>query len=402
MKKIYFFLVLILCYQNINGQIVITEINYDTPNQEDIYFYSNQHLDNPNPFRHHLGEYVELYNYTLKDISLNGWSLTDRVTRYDFPATAVIKSGEFLIVAYKETTDPNYFTTYFPNTVGQEPKIYYQDKMQLRNKREFVRLNMGGSYKGMPFYNFNIQIFGFGHNNSFSNGTPDNAWDENSDTNPSTFNFYLPSLHLTDINTIYNTTGHETIWNVSVTTPLFSNYTPPLQDIETIPTIVNYMNANFAYLTWDYYSNLILYNVCPDTIPIVDQTPSGTYLTTGKCFNYDNTGNIINATNCTPVAIVPNPNPNYTQAELNDIDSKIILAPNPTSSNITATWDATVVGKISQIFVANMNGTSLQTSTITPTQSSEIITLGGQPTGIYIVRFVLNTGQSLSRNAMKL
>ena len=162
------------------------------------------------------------------------------------------------------------------------------------------------------------------------------------------------------------------------------------------------MQSIAASYTWESHSYRILSNTCPDNIANVSQTPTDTYLTVGKCFNYDASGNYINSNDCQPVIIITNPNPEYTQAELNDINSKIVLSPNPTTGFISATWDATISGKITEIQVFNSSGINLFNLPITATQMSETINLGALPTGVYIVKFKLDRQQFINRNVIKI
>jgi Lamin Tail Domain len=399
-KKLLIFFV-ILFINKLNSQIIFTEVYYDTPFLENIYHFSDQNESNPSDFHHHWGEYIELYNYSNEDISLKDWAIADRVSKYTFPNNAILKSGKFLVVAYKEISEPNYFTNFYPTTIGKETQIFYQDKVILRNEREDLRLYIGNlrgnqiKNKKSDFVSWRTSSYGIyvGSENEVLN-----QWDVNSE-NYNNFNFYVNSLQLSNYNPPSNS-----IYLPQIANPLTSNYLPTIRPFETIPSVKDAMLTNAAYNTWEYYSNRILNNTCLVNIPIVSQTTSEIFLQTGKCFNYDNSGNNINAIDCTPPPInnIQNPTNEYSQAQIDDINSKIILSPNPTISDVTASWDNSILGKINQIQVANTSGVSLFTLNITLSQSSELIILGSQPTGIYIVKFLLDSGQFINRNVIKI
>lgn len=388
MRKILFFILLIKIYSGAFSQIAITEVFYDTPYFEDM----NGTGQSPYPFNiniHHLGEFIELYNYTTEDITLNGWSLSDRGSRFVFPPNTVIKSGKFLIVAYKSANSNILFPTMFPNTVGKESQIIYQNAIILNNNREWLRLNMG-AIRGVNFVNTTISkawwpLQQLSNNGLISNGLNDDC------VNPQNCNFYLYSLHK-------SASGFTT----GTATPLSSNYLPPIQNLEDIQIIRDAIIANLGNATWDFYSDAIINNTCPVNISLVEQNPTETYLATGKCFTYDLSGNNTTSSNCTPPSSIPNTSNEYSQEQINDISSKITVAPNPTNGAITISWDATIVGKISTIQITTSNGVSLSINPINSTQNEIELSLSGQPTSIYIVRFILNTSQFISKNVIKI
>ena len=156
-------------------------------------------------------------------------------------------------------------------------------------------------------------------------------------------------------------------------------------------------------VAWDIYSEMLLNTTCNVAINDVEQIPSDTYLTTGKCFNYDNSGNNESSVDCAPPAPpIPTSSTEYTSEEMEDFSSLIVLAPNPTSSTITANWSGAILGHITEMQVANTSGVSLNVSSITPAQDNTLIYLTSQPTGIYIVKFILDSGQFISKNVIKL
>jgi hypothetical protein len=384
MKKLLFVFMLSLVNSISFAQVVITEIYYDTPYNE----CANCELYDPTKI-HHLGEYIELYNYSTEDISLKGWALTDLVSRYDFPANAIIKSQSFIVVAYRKNTTNNYFTTFFPTTQGKETQIFYQDRIMLKNRGDEVRLHMG-TVRGLNLKSYTLHSLSFG---DMFGSVPINYSIETE--TPSSYNFYTESVHYNGSTTYPYTTK-------STATPLLSDYVPQTQDMKNIPQVQNAMLSNLINYTWDYFSDAILNTSCPDAISKVEQIPAEIYLPQGKCFSYDASGNYLLSLDCSPSTIPPNTITEYTPAEIEDINSKIILFPNPTYSVINVSWDASLFGKITNMQVASTNGTSIYTTSISSTQNTASINLTSQPTGIYIVKFILNTGQFISKNVIKI
>lgn len=374
----------------IYSQIAITEVYYDTPYSEKYYGQSTNGA-------HHLGEYIELYNYTTEDITMNNWTLTDVASKYTFPQDIVIPSESFIIIAYRDLyiapQTGNYFPTFFPNTVGQEAKIKYQGDMMWRNKMETITLRMG-MIRQTNMNQYPIQQVHWYNSATVTNQDPNFL-------NPSNVNFYLPSLHLTS-------SGDYVVGNA---TPLSAQYVPPTQNLEDIPDYIDAINDVYSNLTWEEYSMALLQATCNLVIPTINQSPSQVSSNLKKCFNYDLSGNYEFAITCEEdqsrtaqsETVVEQPeNEEYSSEELESINSKILLYPNPTSDIANISWDESVVGTISEIRVFNTSGVHIVTKNITSSQLSVIIDLSGQPTGFYLVDFILDTEQQISRNIIKL
>ncbi|UPT72343.1 MAG: lamin tail domain-containing protein [Flavobacterium sp. JAD_PAG50586_2] len=356
-----------------------------------MYHYSTLGELNPDPFLHHMGEYIELYNYTTEDMPLKGWAITDYVSRYEFPQNAVIKAGEFIVVVYRGPGQPDYFNSFFPNNPGTANQIFYQDKIMLNNLREEVSLLMG-YVRGVNCKNKVLQKVAWGLYNGGFNILLDNYWEQGSN-NVSTFDFYVSSFHLLG----------ENLYGINPADPLESSYVPETQDLEDIPQVQEALTDVLTDFTWDIYSETLLNTICNVSINDVEQLPSDTYSTTGKCFNYDSSGNNESAVDCAPPApTIPTSSSEYTSEEMEDFSALIVLAPNPTSSTITATWSGTILGKITEMQVANTSGVSLSVLSIAPSDNSALINLTSRPTGIYIVKFILDSGQFISKNVIKL
>ncbi|MGC4040406.1 MAG: lamin tail domain-containing protein [Flavobacterium sp.] len=270
MKKQFLLLILILNSYAVISQITITEVYYDTPFLEDIYHYDNIGEQLPTPFLHHMGEYIELYNYSSEDIPLKGWAITDNVSRYDFPNNAIIRANQFIVVAYRGYGQPDYFTSFFPTTAGKQAQIFYQDKIMLRNMGEELKLH-AGDIRGLNCKNKVIQRVIWGVSTSGYNVLLDNTWYPET-SSPNAFDFYLPSLHYLAGTTYAHATA----------SPLEEEVVLPTQDLEDILMVQETLNDLLSDFTWDYYSDAVLANTCPDDINIVEQNPSENLFKHGK------------------------------------------------------------------------------------------------------------------------
>lgn len=361
------------------SQIAITEVYYDTPYTE---FY-----DRGYPYSaHHLGEYIELYNYTTEDIPLKGWSITDKASKYTFPDDAVIHSESYIIVAYRDLyygpDTGNYIPHFFPTTQGKETQIYYQGTLMLRNNIEMVNLNMG-PLRGVDFNEYPI----------FTMSWIDDFEESNYDNSP-TVNYYTSSLHLQSDNS----------FTYSTATPLTSDFVPATQNIEDIPSFQDALIANTGNYTWDFYVERLLNVSCPVVINQIEQAPAGTYLPLVRCFNYDVSGNNIASADCSDEEdeLMESASSTYNQDELDDIASKIYLYPNPTSSIANISWDDTVIGKINSIQVTNASGIHIGAISVSNSDSTASFNITNQPSTIYIVTFTLDSGQMISKNLIKI
>ena len=75
------------------------------------------------------------------------------------------------------------------------------------------------------------------------------------------------------------------------------------------------------------------------------------------------------------------------------------MSPNPASSQVTISYDASNASAAS-IMMLQANGTSYQTYTISPNQSSISINTSAYPTGIYTVVLVCD-GQSIDAKSLQ-
>lgn len=383
-KKLLCTILIILGSSSFYAQVIITEIYHDTPYPER---YDGR---SPQSGPHHLGEFIELYNYTTEDIPLKGWSLTDRVSKYIFPDDAVIRSESFIVVAYRDLYygpgTGDYFPLFYPTTQGKESQIFYQGNIMLRNRLEEVHLNMG-YIRGVNFNQYRI------FRNEWYNASPPPSNEDQAYNDLPHMNYYINSYQLSSNGNFYFATAN----------PLAADYVPPTQNLEEIAAFQEALLQNYSNYTWDYYSNLLLNITCPLVIPVVEQSPTGLYLDNNICFGYDISGNNTSAYDCASNDDeTTNPNVGlYTASEIEDITSKIMIHPNPTTGIINISWDSTVNGKISQVEVSNFGGVSIGNVSISNNASSAVFDITNQPATIYIITFTLNTGQLISKNVIK-
>lgn len=119
--------------------VVISEVFYDSPLEEDAN----------NASVHHNGEFIELFNPTMEDIQLKNWKLQDSKgnTSYTFPENTVIPARGLIIVAYQYPNSNFKLSDLFPsiNSLGLsaetlQKSILYQSNIMLNNNSEIIRL----------------------------------------------------------------------------------------------------------------------------------------------------------------------------------------------------------------------------------------------------------------------
>ena len=149
---------------------------------------------------------------------------------------------------------------------------------------------------------------------------------------------------------------------------------------------------------------VLIENICAISIVKVEQTPAGTYLNMGKCFNYDTAGNETSAFDCTPNTST-NPNVGYSPDELDAINNSIIVYPNPTTAsnqyNVTISWSGAALNKIYNLQVYSSAGMSVYNFNPTAGINTTSFNLQSQLPGTFVANFVLNTGQVVSKNILK-
>jgi len=387
--------VFIWFYNPVMSQISITEVYYNTPYNEMLRVNQNQDVNSGyRANRHHLGEFVELYNYSDKDINLAEWFLRYKSAKFYLP-NKIIKSGQLMVVTYKNPFNYEDFLYYF-QLDNNEPlytadQVIYQSDFMLRNKAGQVSL--GQRIKNTNFErivpNLNKVIFSW----HFSE-EPESNHVKRVGLKPEEF-YKVNSLQ-------YNPIG---IYPLSEKpNPLSLPVNIPIQSYDDL--VKGFYQANYAYLNYNENIANILNNSCSINIKKSSQLPSdyGSNPTT-ICFNDDKAGNVTGAsTNCN-IVTPPNPSTNFTPDVLQAISNDITVYPNPATANskVFVSWKGNAIGKISEIKVTGLSGNEiLQPTKISNLSNPFSFILPTGSTSQYITLFTLTTGQTISKYILKI
>ena len=383
-KKFTILMTFVFIVNSISAQIVITEVFFDTPYSERLYRLnmSNQQIEEAR--RHHWGEFIEIYNYSDRDLSLQNWYVQDKLGTFWLPGNKVIKSGELMVIAYSKlgyNTTP--FTELFSRTHGKESQVILQDQILLRNKREIVKLGYNAIDGKVPLQKalleWNEPTPQYNHI-AFTWQTPDACYGANS----------------------YNLTSNNT-YVLAPSNPLEAAYKPPIQKYEDIMKDV--YQQYYSYLDWGEFVRELVNKICGINIPLEQQAPSGTYTSAGKCFQYDIAGNQTEATDCGSPSTDNPPSTGYTSDELDEIKNYISVYPNPaTAANqylVNIGWGGPAINAVYNVEVYSSGGSFIYSFTPTNGISSTSFSLANQLPGVYVARFILNTGQILTKNILK-
>ena len=131
MRKIYSLLIIMTISFSNHAQIAITEVYYDTP------IIERQELNSVA----HLGEFIELFNYSTEDIDVSGWKLTDNSGGYYIPQGTIIASNDYLIIARRYASDDYFFELFPDEEDGNENKVLYQSGIVMNNYRDWIILS---------------------------------------------------------------------------------------------------------------------------------------------------------------------------------------------------------------------------------------------------------------------
>lgn len=361
-----------------NSQIVITEVYYDTPYNEKL----TMTLSGEAARKHHRGEFIELYNYSDKDINLANWYIKDLVGTYWLPADKYIKSGQFIVLAYSTLPgNTTVFSEHFTPTVGKESQILYQDMIILRNKAETINLG----------YGFDGRVMLDKSTVSWNNPNPSSNFYKDIWEHPNEF-YNVNSLQLSSTDNYIDATPN----------PLEANYKPAIQNYEDL--VKNDLQQVYSFLDWSENVKFLVENLCAISIGKVEQIPAGTYTNLGKCFNYDTVGNETSAYNCTPNTGTSSGS-GYTPDELENISNSIIVYPNPTTAsnqyNVTISWSGPALNKIYNLQIYSGAGTTVYNYSPSLGINTTSFNLQSQLPGIFVANFILNTGQVVSKNILK-
>ena len=386
MKTFLHFLIILLSLNMLSAQIKITEVNFDVPGTEKLRRTNAAHL----------GEFVELYNYTNQPIDLSGWLLRDIAQSYTFPAGTIIGSADYLVVAYHynindQSLPASPITNYYPSSVGHETKIIYQNQLVLRNNREHIQLltNKLGTNQLQRFY------------------TIDEVKYRTKDFPSSTFTNcpYYPIYNIYQTELPIDYSQFHSI-QIGEQHDFFASSPMPFQMAITIPTedffevISPILVDNYNGMTQAEQVQYILSLTCEKTIALIQQTPNLTLTDTHRCPVFDVSGNLTHWVVCLS-SETPEPEPGYTPEELAAIEASITIHPNPTNGLITIQWNNQYVGVITAVQAGNMAGMIVVNPINVSHTNTTPMDLGLFPPSLYVISFTLDTNQKISRNVIK-
>lgn len=392
MKKKVAFLFVVLSFK-ISAQIAITEVYHDSPFIERL---------NQSPSLAHLGEFIELFNYTTEDIDITGWRLTDQETSYTIPQGTVIRSNDFIIIARRVNGISGYFFGAFPSErFGNERKVLYQDKIILNNYKENVKLYSnhlaGQKLKGYHLIDrveWLCEEEDCEINPYYINKELKTVWQGEFDTD---FSFYLPSYQRTNASNLKSSKIFE---NALTTTPFKLNFQVELENLEDLEAVKEILIKNHESLNSNDIANRVKVSVCSKDInSISSESVSDTYIEE-ICFSYDDAGNQDKVFYCDDDS--GDSIENGVLISIEEIANRIYVSPNPTTSNVNISWEQEVNSLIADITVAPMNGTTLNISVNTSGSNAASFNLSAYPNGFYAVRFILNSHQVITKTVIKI
>jgi len=351
-----------------------------------------------NDIAHHLGEFIELYNYTTEDISLKGWVIYDNAGKFHFPNNAVIKSESFLILAYRNLKDKpdigNYFPVFFPTARGKEAQIIYQDQIILNNKKESLSLK---TYNLAEFvFQHPVEIASMRWDNT-KKMSQSNAEMDKSYTSLNNRNFYTNSRQKVSANTYAEIPA----------TPFTSAYLPKTQALINIPRVQEILEEYVGLINWDRYVKDVLLQKCDLNITIVQQSPKGKFNKEELCFVYDASGNYLRTEICSNtakrnlLAIDEVKDINTQEIVLGEIKNSVIVYPNPTSGIVNVNIKDDALGQIIGFDIFNANGALILSKDVNPKEGDFSCDITPYASGIYMMRFKLSSGDSFSTNIVK-
>ncbi len=357
---------------------------------------------------HHAGEFIELFNYTTEDIDIGSWIIADDENSFIFPRNTVVKSNDFLIIAYIndaiKSKNANYFLDFFPTTRPHSDKIIYTDKIILNNYKESVSL-------------FMTTIRGEKLNTNFSGVRIDGiSWEFSEKKLPkgkysthnliTDFDYYSSSYHKNApkdyINIVEMSRVNTFNSNFDKANPFELYYKPSLINLEDITYVKE------AIYQFEHFGKMKiipeLFNLtCNIHIPTIGYTiPSDNY-TNSRCFQYDSAGNYINSMRfCLEQASDPIGDDEIVIGVEKSIEELFFVTPNPTNGKITISWDKSLKHSLSQIYIIPFNGSNsiqIKFNSLDFETSYDLITFSK---GIYFVEFILEDGRKISKKIIKL
>lgn len=151
---------------------------------------------------------------------------------------------------------------------------------------------------------------------------------------------------------------------------------------------------------------------CPSDIPLVQQSPRGTFTKGKLCFEFDASGNYIGLKDCNNSVAQRSSMRIQTEEDLENqeevrelsldkIKSYIKIYPNPTEGVFQVIFEEEIYGKIGKVDVLSPNGGIIRTKTLLPGENSTTFTIDGYPSGLYVLKFTLHTNDFINANLIK-
>lgn len=409
------------------GQVAISEVYYDSPlreydNHGKITSYSDYGID----YEPHKGEFIELFNYSDKDIDMSGWRLEDYGGSYTFPNETIIKSNDFIILAYRNYNQDDYFFNFFnkSNKKLNEKKVLYQNNLILFNYTDGLRL-ISTSYNGDKFaagataYEYAWGQYATGEDLAISNRTSlykakdinklSDITERDKDGNNyiNINSFYQYSSNPVDETELTAGVGYLATYDevhLKKANPFELPFKVTLEPYENFINkykIHSLLHYETLYDTYSHYLQIQswLDRSCNFSVdPVSNLAPYDTYQDK-YTFSYDKSGNrtdyVYSVTSSSSSRIAT---PSVTTDE---IANKIYLYPVPTSGPLTIKWDASIDKFIGNIGITSMIGnTSAIINRVAGSQTTNF-DITTYPAGIYIVTFQLTTGERISKTISK-
>lgn len=397
MKKLIFLFFFFSIF--LSGQVAISEIYYDTPVIERIEKSSYAHA----------GEFIELFNYTTTDIDISGWILSDNVSSFKIPNGTIIKSGSFLIfrknvLGFNHNIDKNdYFFKMFKNIKipkNPEQKLFSSGNFLLNNYRDEVMLSTN-IIKGKKMdKKYIISSVSWDCRDKvsrikceqyyYADAVTSNGIDYSKDYYVNSFQKNANEMQLVKQEIRSNS-------QYKKATPFELGFQFNLVNISEIENWNNILQKNYCSIRWNGSVNNTLNSACNNFIPTIKESIFLINTVSARCFAFDVAGNQTTSYLCKP---------GLSQAqtqneETEDLHNKFFLAPNPAQISTTLSWTQDVANLITKIIIVPINGAYEIPVNFSPSNNSVNVSMVTQPSGLYVVKFYINTGEYITKHLMK-
>lgn len=158
---------------------------------------------------------------------------------------------------------------------------------------------------------------------------------------------------------------------------------------------------------WSTKVTELVDKICAINIEPIAQSPKSPGTGNGKiCFSYDAAGSIAANSMCGNVSKSERSlSAGYSEDELKLIKNNIITYPNPTKASdqykVSFTWSGPALDKIQSVQVFSSTGVMVYSFTPAKGINTTTFSLQNQLSGSFVAKFVLNTGQVVSKNILK-